>query len=135
MQCYLDMDGVLVDFMRGIYEAHGKTYVPSVDEKEEYDCWHRLNMSAEEFFRPCQSSAFWSNLPWMSDGKEILGKVVGTFGWDNITILSKPTNHPLAASGKLLWLEKNIPQLVHRYILMNGSKALLAGKDLSLIHI
>ena len=93
---YCDMDGVLVDFEHGFKELTGKqAFFPKSKEEK------------ENFWKPITDAGadFWSNLSWMSDGKELWGYIKS----DNPTLLTAPSREKSSEIGKQEWVEKNIP--------------------------
>tara|TARA_B100000029_G_scaffold13007_1_gene13598 strand:- start:1808 stop:2329 length:522 start_codon:yes stop_codon:yes gene_type:complete len=96
-QIYCDMDGVLVDFIEGV--------------KIELDLKRDPNQKEIDTFLSTlagSSKEFWSELPWMSDGKKL---------WDtlkdlNTEILSACPNNcklqPSVKIGKKMWCRENL---------------------------
>lgn len=137
---FLDMDGVLVNFLKGLHKA--------LDAPYSYDpypykkgLWNMLD-AIEDFdgdiptFKQCDDCCnidFWTNLKWMHDGKEIFSKVVEFCGINNIYLLTTPMPNPGSGTGKILWVEKNIPVLAKQLIITQASKSLLARSDTLLI--
>jgi predicted kinase len=93
---YCDMDGVLVDFERGYNELTGKQ-TPGVDSTyDKNDFWSAITK---------EGAKFWANLNWMSDGKQL---------WSYIKqyspqLLTAPSREESSRTGKLAWVDKNIP--------------------------
>lgn len=113
MICFLDMDGILTDFVSAACKAHGKDY-PKVFNG--YGLPEALGMEDNSFFweKFCTED-FWANLDWMPDGQKILELVESTF--NDICIMTSPTRNPRCASGKLIWIEKHIPQYYRKYFI------------------
>jgi phosphoglycolate phosphatase-like HAD superfamily hydrolase len=96
---FCDLDGVLVDFDRGFKELPDNTDNLSPKEYESKhgkdSIWPAIDKLGE---------AFWTNLPWMKDGREL---------WDYIKrydpiILSSPSRHPGCFTGKAKWVNANL---------------------------
>lgn len=117
IKCFLDLDGVLVDFVSGACKIHGIPidYTQS-ENRGKWDIEQLMGISSSDFWKPLEFD-FWANLEWMSDGKEILKSVERTFGRDNIAILTSPSKNIGCASGKVVWLEKNMPEYARQYII------------------
>ena len=116
LKCLLDMDGVLVDCEKGLCKVHNrKSPFPDKKNLGQYDMAPLWGMSGEEMFRPCEHD-FWANLDFMLDAHKILSLVENRFGQENICILSSPTRNLGCMSGKLAWLQKNLPQYSRRFL-------------------
>jgi len=92
---FLDLDGVLVDWDRGI-EALGYGTVEEIKNKHGTDfIWKLLSKEGE---------SFWKNLEWTQDGKQL---------WEfcqpfHPTILSAPTNDNSSRTGKIIWVKQHL---------------------------
>jgi hypothetical protein len=96
---FCDLDGVLVDFIRGFKEipANSKSQSPADYEKAhgKGSIWPMINALGE---------SFWANLDWTEDGREL---------WDYLKqydpiILSSPSRHPGCLTGKAKWVHRNL---------------------------
>ena len=125
MICFIDMDGVLVNFRKGICKAFGRD-----DPSNNWTFWEHWPVLFKEIDAVC-TEQFWAGLDWTKEGKQILEMVEVTF--DNIYFLTTPMPNPGSATGKELWIEKHTPQYKNRTIITRASKALLAGPDRILI--
>jgi len=102
---YIDMDGVLCDFEEQFYKLVG-------DEANDYEKEH----GEPEFWKAVgdHGEKFWSEMPWMSDGKE-LWNYVKKF---NPTILSTPSRDKRSETGKAKWVKRelgaNVPYIFIR---------------------
>ena len=93
---YCDMDGVLVDFERGYNELTGKQ-TPGVDSTyNKEDFWGAITK---------EGAKFWANLNWMSDGKQLWSYIKQY----NPELLTAPSREESSRTGKLAWVDKNIP--------------------------
>lgn len=120
MKCLIDMDGVLVDFVKGICELRGRENPYLLESNRNiFDMDKIWGISHEEMFKDAEHD-FWANLEWTSEGKEILNTLVNTFGIDNCCILSSPSKNLGSMSGKLEWIYREIPEFSRRYLF--GSK-------------
>jgi 5'(3')-deoxyribonucleotidase len=117
---YCDMDGVIVDFVKGYKELTG------VDTK------HYVN-STPQFWQPVdeQGPAFWASLDWTSDGRQL---------WDYIkkhkpSILSSPSRSQTSRVGKQAWVKTYIPRTQYKDLLLypRHEKQLFAGENRILI--
>lgn len=116
MEIMLDLDGVLVAFLKGA----GKYHNISFDPYPRLGSWELtpdiIGMSVKDFWQPL-GHEFWANLEWYSDGEEILKLCVDAVGWSNICLLTSPTLVPGCASGKIEWIQKNIPKLSRQFLI------------------
>lgn len=108
---FLDMDGVLVDFVSSACRVHGKKN-PYIDGSNVWEMWKLFGMSIEEFMAPMGTS-FWANLNWMPDGRKILEMIEQKYGQENICLLSNGADY---AEGKLLWINKHLPKYKKQYL-------------------
>lgn len=116
----LDMDGTIVNWTKGMCKAHGKP---------ETDIWlspEAFRISVKQFWAPCSSINFWRDLEWMPDGLKILS-IVEKAG--NVYILTKPTLSVSSYSGKMVWIEKHLPEYKRKTIICS-CKELLAGNGI-----
>ncbi len=119
--CYLDMDGVLVDFSRGAFDLHHKVYNPG---SVTWDFWKDMGLTEEEFWSPMDFS-FWANLPWTSEGRLLFGFLDGIFH-ENMVLLTSPSLNHGAIEGKIAWVTRHIPHM-RRRVMVGACKSLLAG--------
>lgn len=130
MKVYLDMDGVLVDFRRGVCEVFGLSGNP-----EKWCFWEDWPNVTSEMVNAICTQEFWRTLNFTHDGQVILYGWVGLMQkFDDITLLTMPMPNPGSWSGKYLWVEENMPaKFMNNIIMLQGSKAQLAGPDILLI--
>jgi hypothetical protein len=115
---FLDMDGVLVNFIDGACLMHGKANPWTVGKNRgSYDIGGLLGMTPEEFWGPLGSHEFWANLSWLDDGREILSAASHCAYLSNIYLLSSPGRETGAYSGKAAWVKREIPDLFPRLLL------------------
>lgn len=126
---FLDMDGVLADFIAAALSVHGRSdFVYPLNGTK--DVHTLLGVSKEAFYAPLDSADFWAELPKTEICDALLAAVEAT-GIPTY-ILSKPTRSPGSAAGKLRWLAAHAPHLAGRTIL-TGHKHLLAAPGRLLI--
>lgn len=135
LRCFLDIDGVLVDFMSAAHRFHGIPYSYK-DYPYEYGDWDCIppptsEMTTQEFW-DALNEEFWATIEWMPDGKEILHLVEMIFGVPNVCLLTSPTLLPRCASGKMRWIQREVPEY-HRQFLIGPAKGFCANKDTILI--
>jgi 5'(3')-deoxyribonucleotidase len=140
MKVFLDMDGVLVDFMGGL---HKSLRLPYSYEAYPYQKGKWIMLTGIRGFADipatfeqcdeCCSSIFWKNLEWMHDGHHILNTVAAKFGVKNIQLLTTPMPNIGSWTGKYRWVHRHLPDFVKRLIVTRAPKSLLAGPDTLLI--
>lgn len=123
--CFVDLDGVLVDFIGGACNKLGKPpldpYPPGL-----WEIWKVLHMEEADFWTRIDDYFFWSSLPWMPDGYSILQAAEKAFGEEHVFLLSSPAYSPNCWSGKATWVKQQLPQYSRRLIL-TPAKHLLAA--------
>lgn len=128
MKVFLDMDGVLVDFRRGVCEAFGRD-----DPSTNWTFWEDWEgVTTHDVDVKC-SSMFWEMLYCTPEGMEIEQAIRHTFGESNVYLLTTPMPNPSSGIGKLWWIKRHLPWLYTRTIISYAPKSLLAGPDTLLI--
>lgn len=118
MKIFLDADGILVNFMQGVFD-HYRCESPHKDgERSDWDLFKLINKCENEFWHNVADEDFWANLKKTPEADEIVELAIDTVGVDQIAILTAPpkSNRSAAISGKLKWFEKNYPHLAHNVI-------------------
>lgn len=131
---FLDMDGVIADFVGAICKAHGRpspyTEASAMGVFEIERLW---GMTAREFWQPCNDDAgFWYGLELMPDAEAIVTHVSRSFGPENVAILTSPSLDRDCVPGKRAWIKKYFPQFAGSMI-FTGAKRFLAHEDAMLI--
>ena len=137
---FLDLDGVLVDFLSGLHKALDVpySYENYIYEKGKWDMLADIKLDDDipatfEQCNDCCTASFWDNLEWMHDGRDILRAIMGTLGLEKVYLLTTPMPNLESASGKMMWVNGNLPIYLKRTIIIQASKALLAQPDTLLI--
>lgn len=132
MKVYLDLDGVLVDFRRGVCEAFG---FPYDNPSEKWCFWEDWPNVTSKMVNAICTQEFWRTLNFMHDGQVILYGWVGLMKkFEDITLLTTPMPNPDSWTGKYMWIKENMPaKFMENVIMLQGSKAQLAGPDTLLI--
>lgn len=131
-QIYLDMDGVLVDFVSGALRVHRRLDALAHWPAGEYALEKVLGLSTEEIWAPIHhhGEAFWANLepyPWCGE----LLALCESLG--EVTILSTPSADPYSAAGKLQWLAKYLPPRYAETAILAREKERLAHSRATLV--
>jgi 5'(3')-deoxyribonucleotidase len=133
---FLDMDGVLVDFTKGIHKKLGVPFShdnwPYKKGPEGRNFNKELGITFNQMSVVCTFD-FWATLDWTSDGHDIMRIVTDIFAPEQIVLLTAPMPNPMSASGKAAWVDVNLPHYNKRLIVSSASKQLLARLDRLLI--
>lgn len=127
-QLFLDMDGILADFVTGVSQAHGRPnpYLSDPGALGVWDMEKIWGMSATDLWSPTNNFNFWAGLQKMPDADEIFALACEKVGEENIAILTAPSLSGACFTGKRAWIEKNYPSLA-RKIIFASAKGFLAG--------
>lgn len=128
--CYLDMDGVLVDFVGGALR-HFKKDIPRKDVRWDIEEHCGFQSGSRALFWEELGRHFWANLDWTEEGKELLAGLEEIFG-DRILLMTSPCLTPGCAEGKLEWVRRNAPKHDRR-VMIGPAKYLCAGPGKILI--
>lgn len=122
---YCDLDSVLVDFDSGFRE---------ISDVEVSDGWeYKKRFSKQKFWKLVGDRGldFWTNLPWMSDGKK-LWRYLRDCPYD-VIVLSAPSTHDngISKKGKIIWCRNHLGPNVN--IILEDDKFKYAGHNKILI--
>jgi 5'(3')-deoxyribonucleotidase len=132
-QCFLDMDGVLADFVGGVCKAHDRESPYSREESfGKFDMEGLWGISAQKFWRPTNEKGFWFNLEKTPEADRLVKLIEEIFGIENICILSSPSENMYCIPEKKEWIRKYFPQL-SRNMLFGSCKQFLAKSNAVLI--
>jgi len=134
MICYLDVDGVLVDFIGGLHRA---LKIPFDYSNYPYESgrWDILSDIASRakvslgYLNLLCSTHFWESLLWTADGKEILELVERSFGEENVYLLTTPMPNTQSWTGKYLWVENHLPRYKERTVITKVPKSMFASEN------
>lgn len=138
---FLDVDDVLADFMDGIHKTLNIPYNYKIYPYKKGD-WNilgyqtKLNDGSLVTFEKCNAcctTLFWQHLEWMHDGHDILKEVIKYFKPEQIYLLTSPMPNVESATGKWIWVKKNLPKYYKQTIITQAPKSLLAKPDCLLI--
>lgn len=123
---FVDLDGVLCDFVGAACKAHGKC----VDDVTQWDFYKPWGISKSKFWAPMGGRAWWEKIeayPWAGDVVSLIAATGLPF-----TICSTPCVSPGCLSGKVAWLYKHLGHGCRNYVL-TPKKELLAAPGRLLI--
>jgi 5'(3')-deoxyribonucleotidase len=123
---FLDMDGVITDFVRGCFRHHNHSENEILHHGVvEWDVHKQLGIEDTNVFWEDKGFDFWANLEWCPEGKELVKGLESMFG-DNICIISSPCYTQGCIEGKRAWIKENLPQY-QKKVLFGSCKEFLAG--------
>ena len=138
MVCFLDLDGVLVNFMDAANRLHGQDVMlpdwqfPTGEEG--WDTPDHMGMTMEEFFGPMDFE-FCKNLDWFDfgdtpeyNGQELLAYCEDTYKPENICLLTSPCLTPGGVEGKRAWIDNHMPRY-KKQVLFGSCKKFCAHPD------
>ncbi len=128
MKAFLDIDGVLADFVAGALRAHGRPPDTVVD------CWDfdkKLGIEPGAFWGAF-GEEFWAGLDKTAEADEIASLACRVFGDRNVCLLSSPCRTPGCLEGKRRWVDRHFPAFSRR-LLLGACKEFCAGPGRVLI--
>lgn len=130
MRCFVDLDGVLCDFVRPAVRAHGQYpgdyYLDpgSWPAPGQRDLWPWMGLASEkEFWRPLLNPAFWRTLPLTPDARRIRDAVEAKHYAGGVHLLSSPQLDPSSYAGRVEWVRMWLPQYTRRAVLTDCKAA------------
>jgi 5'(3')-deoxyribonucleotidase len=133
LRCFVDMDGVLVDFNKGALDLFGRE--DPYDDPANRGCFfldQLLGLTEEEFRGPLGRD-FWANLRPTPECHRIIEFLEMVFGPSNICILTAPIDTEGCMEGKLDWLKAHLPPRYRKQFLMGKPKWFAASSNAWLI--
>lgn len=128
MKVFLDLDGVLVDFRRGICEAFNRN-----DPSTNWTFWENWEgVSSGDIDKKCDVK-FWASLNWTQEGREIEEVVRRKFGSGNICLLTTPMPNLGSWTGKVVWVNKHLSLYSKQLVVTHSPKHLFAAPNTLLI--
>jgi 5'(3')-deoxyribonucleotidase len=108
-QLFCDMDGVLCDFEKAVFDIDGKTTVQDLDKKPEQTFWSYIVKGTHGGLK-----AFFAKMAWHPQGKQLWNHIKGL----NPTILSavKEPGKQDALDGKNEWLDREIGKVPRKFV-------------------
>ncbi len=115
---YLDLDGVLADFVGAMCKAHKRTS-PYPERKGEMELSKLWGISDSEFWAPSRGEGFWLAMEKLPRADEIVGRAVTRVGSVNrVYIATSPSADRYSRSGKHGWVERWFPALKSRVVII-----------------
>lgn len=118
MKIYVDMDGVLTNFEDAARDlGQGQGLRPDATEEEKNQMYRAIDEAG---------ASFWANMKWTQDGKKLWNALRKL----NPVLLSSPAQFRGAPSGKLTWVNREIPGTS---LFLENQKSSYADRDSVLI--
>lgn len=125
---FLDLDGVLADFIGGVLKLHNLPYSHIKDMKGSYGVAKYLNLSEKDFWGELNKHPdFWHSLSTTKEANDLVENIYSLVDSSSVYLLTSPSRNEHAYSGKYLWVKKHFPDLLPRLIL-TSHKHLLADR-------
>lgn len=135
MKCFIDMDGVLADFVGAACRAHNRPW-PYDDPKNlgTFEIEPAWGITPREFWKPIDAlgMGFWEGLEKTEESDRIVKLAIALYGITNVCVLTSPSEDPGCVPGKRAWLKKHYPEL-GKNVLFGSAKHFVSGKDRLLI--
>lgn len=120
---FVDLDGVVADFVSAALFVHGRSHVPLSSVPW---CIEKfLGIEPAAFWAPLGFD-FWSSLETLPDGMKLLDHALALVGAERIGLLTSPCDTPGCVDGKRAWVERHLPGLKKR-LFVGSAKELFAG--------
>lgn len=122
---YVDMDGVLCDFLKGAGIATNKHFKTHMD-------WEKVKKTDWQILAD-MGSRFWARLPWTKDGKQLWNFVKDYEPRILSAFPTAPENKQHAINGKKEWIKKNLTGVKEVNLVKGIDKQKFARKNTILI--
>ncbi len=133
MKAFIDMDGVIADFIGAALVLHGRPELYTLaSSKGVWDTEKLLGITAKEFWEPLNGAEFWSKLPKTPEADGIVALVEAAVGKENVAILTAPASSENCIPGKYKWIRRHFPQFSKR-IIFASCKEFMASPERILI--
>jgi 5'(3')-deoxyribonucleotidase len=131
VKLFLDMDGVLADFVDGACKAHDRPS-PYIDQLAygKFEMEKLWAINANEFWSKIDADPdFWINLKKTPEADILVERSIEWFGRESIAILSAPSMDPKCVPGKRRWMQKHYPRLAKNMIFTSAKEFLASNKN------
>ena len=126
--CYLDMDGVIADFVTSALYLHGLISKVKAHEVG-WDFWTQHGISHEDFWKD-MGYEFWRDIPLTEEFHKLVPALLDLFGPDHIVIVSSPCQTPGCVEGKREWIRKWVPALKNDTFFGKSKHKLAGGRKI-----
>lgn len=128
---FLDLDSVLVNFVKGSLFALGVTEYTIPPNEPNMERWPGVNVSVRDFWKAIDKteSEFWLNLEKYDYADELVDYSLSK---GQVFFLTSPSRNPYCLSGKAMWLQRHFPKLT-RKVIYTPAKYLCAAPNRILV--
>jgi 5'(3')-deoxyribonucleotidase len=128
----LDLDGVIVDFVRPVMSLHSVTYKGEQDypvacgwdvveacnvlRKKQWKNY-LTDLSDREFWQRCGTETFWAGLQPYDGAADFISDLCDLVAPENIVISTNVVDYAGAPAGKVKWINQWMPKWKHRYLI------------------
>ncbi len=126
---FVDLDGVLCDFVRGALAAHGRADVPEASVA--WGIESQLGIEPAAFWGRLGFD-FWAGLEPYPDGFALLRRAEELVGPERIGLLTSPCDTAGCVDGKRAWVVRHLPGYARR-LFVGSAKELFAGPSKVLV--
>lgn len=124
---FLDMDGVLFNFVKGACIAHNRPNpYDNFKNRGIFDMDKIWGMTPQEFWKPLSEPGFFENLELEPNAHSLVNMLYGYFSVDNICILSSPSMGVTCVTEKRNAIYKYFKPLA-KNMLFGSAKRFLSG--------
>ncbi len=130
--CFVDVDGVLCDFVGGALRLFRREDLLSSWPPGEWSIAKLLGLTEGDFWAGIDRDfVFWETLRPTAEYQDIMEAVEKRFG-DNVYLLTSPSLNPACLAGKARWIKSYLPAYYRKFF-MGTAKHALAGPGRFLI--
>jgi 5'(3')-deoxyribonucleotidase len=130
---YLDLDGVLVNFVQGALDfLKSDNCISDVTWNFPKDMFGYADPYCPKFWDQFASEDFWANLKWTDEGQSLVKAVEEMVGQKNIGLLTTPMDIKGCVEGKRTWVKNNLPEY-QKQLIITPAKYLLASEGKILV--
>lgn len=123
---FLDLDGVIVDFVAGAFRAHGRRPPPPLDVRWGFPAQMGFTGTDDPAFWAPLGHDFWANLPWTAEGRAVVAAAEAAYGEHHVAVMTSPCDTPGSVEGKVAWVRREMPRYARR-LFVGPAKHLAAG--------
>lgn len=130
---FLDLDGVLADFVGGAAAWHRKPH--PYDKEENLGKWgvaEMFGLTGNQFWSSLDYD-FWSGLDQTPEFDSIVKQSFAAFPPEQIYICSSASLRSGCCDGKREWVSRNVPALLRNHLIFTSEKHLLAAPNRILV--
>jgi hypothetical protein len=122
---FVDMDGVLADFVRGAFRLHGKS-IPMRDVQWGFPAQIGFESDRDPAFWRGMDRAFWAGLEPLADGFALFRAVERMIDPERIALLTSAAGEDGCIDGKRDWIRRHLPDYLPR-LFTGSAKELFAA--------